>query len=278
VAVGFLRLDLDSETDESLMLSDVGFPIGRQAMRLLHTPLPLLLICATLSCDQIPHAPAVASNTGQEPKKLLLVEVGGKWGYIDRAGKIVAIPQYDSASDFSDGLAKVCVGPCDFWHELGYRYTTDFKRESVEQTFKYGYIDETGKMVINPIFENAGDFHEGLAAVCVGDGCYQDWGNPKEEPKWGFIDKTGAMVILPQFSYVTSFQEGLAAVSVGGKSGYIDKTGKFVINPQYDSAGAFENGVAQVGMKQPKTDAAALDKYQYGYIDRTGKYIWQPSN
>ena len=88
-------------------------------------------------------------------------------------------------------------------------------------------------MVINPTFESAEVFSEGLAGVCVGRGCYytRPSDKPKEDGKWGFIDKTGAMVILPQFGYVSTFHEGLAAVAVGGKWGYIDKTGKFVNQP-----------------------------------------------
>ena len=46
---------------------------------------------------------------------------------------------------------------------------------------KVGYIDKTGKMVINPQWDNGWEFSEGLAQVQL-DG------------KWGFIDKTGKIV------------------------------------------------------------------------------------
>ena len=212
---------------------------------------------------------AAPAPTGNQAvlKKLFAVTVGGKRGYIDRTGKLVVNPQYDQSSDFSEGLALVCVGPCDSDHWQGFRYTNDYQAtEPLEQTFKYGYIDETGKMVINPMFESAEVFSEGLAGVCVGHGCYysRPSDKPKEEEKWGFVDKTGSIVIPPQFSYVSTFHEGLAAVCVGNKYGFIDKTGKFVINPQYDSASEFNNGIAEVGLK-------VADKHQYGYIDRDGK-------
>jgi WG containing repeat len=240
----------------------------------------VLLTCVLiLACNQSPEA-APATAKPQPLSKLLTVTVGGKRGYIDRAGKLVVNPQYDSASEFSEGLAIVCVGQCDQQHWQGYHYAKGgLEIEKLEQTFKYGYIDETGKMVINPMFESADKFGEGLAGVCVGHGCYYSLPSDKsqEQGKWGYIDKTGTMVIPPQFKYVRVFQEGLAAVSVGDKWGYIDKTGKFVINPQYDSALDFDNGVAEVGLKLGKTDSM-LDEYQYGYINRNGKYIWQPSN
>jgi hypothetical protein len=80
---------------------------------------------------------------------------------------------------------------------------------------KGGYIDKTGQIVINPQFNCALDFHEGLAAVEIGD-------------KWGFINKAGELVIKSHFDDVFAFHEGLAEVGIGGKWGYIDKTGRYV--------------------------------------------------
>src|ERR1051326_5664897 len=77
--------------------------------------------------------------------KLLPVKVGGKFGYIDRDGKMAVNPQFDEASRFALGLAVVSVGS------------------------KYGYIDDSGKLGINPQFDRAESFFEGLAAVCTGD-------------------------------------------------------------------------------------------------------------
>jgi hypothetical protein len=210
------------------------------------------------------------------------VVVGGKDGYIDVTGKLVINPQYDNLDDFSEGLAKVCLGECSIDYLVGYRYTKDYAtREDLAQTFKYGFIDESGKVVINPTFEDANKFSEGMAAVCVGRGCYTNNAQKHEgEAKWGFIDTSGKMVIAPQFDRGFEFHEGLAVVSVGGKYGYIDKSGRFAISPIFDFAMLFDGGVAQVSVKEsPKdNDKGAVDKYKYGYIDKTGKYIWQPSN
>ena len=54
------------------------------------------------------------------------VKVGGKFGYNDKAGKIVINPQFDDAGEFSGGLAWVLVAG------------------------KQGYIDKDGKYVWNP--------------------------------------------------------------------------------------------------------------------------------
>jgi len=88
----------------------------------------------------------------------------------------------------------------------------------------YGYIDATGRMVINPQFGWALEFTpEQLAAVSVGD-------------RWGYIDKTGKLIINPQFNLALSFSEGLALVVTEEQYGYIDKTGKYVWGPIDGSA------------------------------------------
>ncbi|HOF12828.1 MAG TPA: WG repeat-containing protein, partial [Spirochaetota bacterium] len=119
---------------------------------------------------------------------------------------------------------------------------------------KYGYIDKSGKIVINPQFEKAYDFSkEGLAAV-------------KINQKWGYIDKSGKIVINPQFEDAYSFKEGLALVKLSDKYGYIDKSGKIVINPQFEDAYSFgEEGLAIVKLSD-----------KYGYIDKSGKIVINP--
>ena len=105
----------------------------------------------------------------------------------------------------------------------------------------WGFIDKRGTIVVNPQFDAAEDFHEGLARVCSGD-------------KWGYIDKEGKYVIPSQFDVAKDFHDGLACVCIGNRWGYIDKTGKYVVNPQlgnreewsFFSAHDFHEGLAAV--------------------------------
>ena len=77
---------------------------------------------------------------------------------------------------------------------------------------KYGFIDKSGKVVIEPQFEiesewdkvyrsRSGAFSEGLALV-------------KKDGKWGYIDKNSKVVIEPQFDEVLDFMEGFATVAI----------------------------------------------------------------
>jgi hypothetical protein len=83
------------------------------------------------------------------------------------------------ASRFSEGLASVRIVTPD--------------------THRVGYIDPSGRVVIQPQFDYADDFSEGLAAVTIGT-------------KSGYIDKTGRLVIQPLFTSASAFSDGLAQV------------------------------------------------------------------
>lgn len=151
---------------------------------------------------------------------------GHGWcGFIDKEGKYAINPQYDSAGDFSDGLAGVLA--------RGKSFVIDKKGnkviDSVSVDIKFseglavirgknnllGYIDTTGRVVIEPQFTRAGDFSEGLAPVRI-------YG------KYGFIDRTGKIVIEPRFVFAGKFSRGLAYVATETGVGYIDKSGKIV--------------------------------------------------
>jgi len=194
--------------------------------------------------------------------KLLPVRVNGKVGFIDRSGRLVVQPQFDSSRGFREGRGLICVGGCS--------------APGGSSGAKYGYIDETGKIVINPQYDAAEPFVEGLAAVCAGDCGYSS-----ETRKWGFINKDGAMVIPAQFGKVVQFHGGLAAVCVGkctgygadfvGKWGLITRDGKFAVNPQFDETGLLAIG----GIMEVTVGKGAEAKK--GYVDDKGNYIWQPS-
>ena len=64
----------------------------------------------------------------------------------------------------------------------------------LEPVQKYGYKDETGKMVINPQFDGVGHFSTGLAAVKVGEN-----GATSTSPaKWSLIRNLTVPVPLVQ--------------------------------------------------------------------------------
>jgi len=135
----------------------------------------------------------------------------------------------------------------------------------VEKESKFGFIDRTGKIVIPLQFDDARDFHEGLALVKTGE-------------KKQFIDTAGRVVIEAKFDIVHDFFEGVAAVNIGetripnlglirnpGKWGYIEKTGKLVIPMKFTHAEDFSEGLAAVNLG---------DSDHGAFIDHTGKTVF----
>lgn len=172
-------------------------------------------------------------EAGSFSEDLAAVQVGGKWGYIDTKGNLVIQPQFRSADSFSEGLAKV-------YTEAG-----------------FAFIDKSGKLVISNSFESSYGFSEGVAVVWINQ-------------QWSYIDKSGKLLIPLQPHSLSSFSEGLAAIEVKGKYGFIDKTGKIVIEPQFEEVRAFSEGLAAVKVR--------LSEYSslWGYINKTGKVVIQP--
>ncbi|NJR31649.1 MAG: hypothetical protein HC778_00665 [Chamaesiphon sp. CSU_1_12] len=155
---------------------------------------------------------------------------------------------------------------------------------AIQRDGKRGYIDKTGKVLINPDlnislaivdgildidgkcntnesvaiarftpkFNRSAAIREGLISIEVNGKC-------------GYIDKTGKVLINPQFDDASSFSEGLAAVKIGDRYGYIDKTGQSIINPQFLLARPFTEGLAAVNVGS-----------KVGYVDRTGKLVINP--
>ena len=238
------------------------------------------------------------------------VQIGDKWGHIDRDGNFVVPPLFDLALAFREGLALVATdaewahGPPPYYKWLLYDLpdrrcihrakwgfvdkhgavvikpqfdeATSFSdgRAIVRKGRKLAYIDKTGKLATRLMFDDAEDFSAGLAAVRMGD-------------KWGFIDKTGKLVIRPQFSRAWSFSEGLAPVSKDGASFYIDRTGKTVINKlagiepdiTFHYSAHFSEGVAAVGwdiVSRAGLGTISRHSTRNVYIDKSGKLAIPP--
>lgn len=84
--------------------------------------------------------------------------------------------------------------------------------------------------MIPAIYQDAGEFHEGLAWVVLE--------STPERNTFGYIDRTGNLVITGDFYHAHDFSHGLAAVRIkteqGHKYGFINRHGEMAIAPQFD--------------------------------------------
>jgi len=119
---------------------------------------------------------------------LLSFNHDGKYGYIDKNGKIIIKPSFDNANQFNDGLAAVQINK------------------------NWGYIDKKGKLVIPAKFKDYQAFNNGLAAVQIEE--YFDENNNLQLNKWGFIDKNGNIVIKAMYEHVSDFFDNYALATL----------------------------------------------------------------
>jgi hypothetical protein len=202
-------------------------------------------------------------------------------GYVDRTGKVVEPASYERGSQiFRGDWVGVSKGGKAGYLNLRTRATTglvfdevvdDYQRvlfangpEPARIGAKWGFVDESGKLVIPLRFEGAGGFGEdGLAIVKVGDAGGLPW-------REGFIDKAGNAVILPKYDMLRPYSGGLAVFRRGEKWGAIDREGREVIPPRFGALGWFgDNGLALASREGRFGD----EKARFGYVDRTGRFV-----
>lgn len=242
------------------------------------------------------------------------------FGYMDTKGTIVIPFQYDIAKDFSEGLAKVeykddqgnrMVGYIDTegkqvfkddkWLKGNFSDGLAHIRTIKNDKFFYGFIDKSGKVVIEPRFKKISPFSEGLAFVeengkiqiinkqgepeitfdfetgnhdkfpMFSDGyakLYYKWKLPGN--KWGFINKDGEQAFpeLAISSMRTPFSEGRAWIMLKGSKDLvlIDTKGKVLVKvPNAKKPEKFKDGLSPVFMK---------DK-SIRYYNRDGELVWK---
>jgi hypothetical protein len=188
------------------------------------------------------------------------------WIYVHKSTRKQAFPgEWSWADEFYKGSAKVSCFRSDGFY-----------------VYPEGLINKRGEIILPCEYDNIGDLHEDLRAIC-------------KENKVGFCDTNGKIVIpltyrnesqsLPEFSeglacvmldesdgdyifidkqgkkaidieidpwggaavyYLPRFKQGLAVGQKNNKFGFIDKQGKWIIKPQYDAADEFSEGLAAV--------------------------------
>lgn len=183
------------------------------------------------------------------------------WGYINKTGKVVWQDKSGNVKqlgDFHEGYAKI--------------------QGEVRGKLVWGYINKAFKFSIDPAYEDARDFHYGMAAV-------------KTQGKWGFITAAGRWAINPQFDEVDDFDDLVhssdfedadrdrgersgrnlstasvyAPVKVGDRWGYINRVAKGGLVPQFKEAQPFFRGLARVSRDE-----------SFAYVTETGKVRFDP--
>jgi hypothetical protein len=233
---------------------------------------------------------------------LAAVKLDGKWGFIDKAGKFVIEPLYGYVGKFCEGRVSFTKGSLSFKtvpYSHGPGLCSGFYSNCL-----WGYLDTEGKILVEPSFEEASDFSEGMARVGI-DGMFgfvSKDGRIAIEPRflearkfdgglsivlvegrweidkdsdigsrmlvdgtWALIDKNGNFRGKSRFEEIENFVDGFACAKQDNKFGFIDRSGEFVIAPRFDQACSFHDGLARIWIKEG-----------CGIIDRSGEFVLDP--
>ena len=176
--------------------------------------------------------------------QIAVIKQSGKFGCIDRHGKIVIEPVWDD----------ILAGN---------------KREKivVEKDSLYGFLDRHGNTIIEPQYRDGDLFQNGLAAVSDGK-------------KYGFINIKGDTVIPFIYDDIFhGFSRGLSDVTKNDSCGYINKRGEIVIPLIYTICYPFKSKYGQVMTFDYNN--FLIDRhgkiYKYDEVNPKVK-LWRPRN
>lgn len=206
---------------------------------------------------------------------LAKVGVNGFYQYIKTDGSIAFDQQFTKAGNFNEGLAKVKpfdkygmidkegreIIPASF--ENIYPPSEDVVR--VKSAGKFGFY-QNGKVLLEPQYTSATDFHQGKAAVKDKTGWLfvdksgkvlsqldynqVDYGNQgfwmvNKNRRFGMLDADGVEVIPCKFKLLYKFKEDRCAFSVDGFWGFFDTQGNITVEPDFALVWDYNEGLAR---------------------------------
>ena len=194
---------------------------------------------------------AIYAHTNQQGKYL--------YGYLDEQGREVIPLSYELARDFKGGKAVVQISDSQFAlvdrsgtivHTYPYAFVGDIGEGLLafqeKSDSRYGFIDETGHVVIEPKYTGAQTFQEGRAVVNTAEN-YMN--------AFGLIDRNGRLIIKPAYNDILPLGEGRLAVGkaldekqpfIGSRYAITDTSGLFLTDFVYYDVGNYEKGLASV--------------------------------
>lgn len=246
---------------------------------------------------------------------LARVKTGEKYYFIDTNGKIINATGFDNARDFSNNYARVkkdgVWGLIDksgnfviqpIYYALGDVATNGLLAFQIQSGGKKGFINTKNERVIDPEYDSANPFNNGVACVQSGS----KWGAINAEGKWviqpiynylepvtgkdlvifeekssgsgsslyGIMDHNGNIKVQALYKDISDDETGngiLKAQNNSGKYGFIDINGNTVIPFNYDDASRFNGDCAAV---RTKKNDSGYEYNNYNIIDKSGNILF----
>ena len=221
-------------------------------------------------------------------------------GVLDVTGKVVHDFKYNYISDFHGGFSAAKIG------KSFYILDKDGKSKGIDDILDlkefqeglapfraknklYGFMDPTGKIVIDATFKSVGYFSNDLAWAKTTEGMIgfiDKSGKWTIEPKflaakefdgtfgiapvkladeWMFVRKNGEMFAVDGMISSGNFSDGLVYARKGDLYGFVNEKGEWVIEAKYAKVRDFNGGFAAVQVNE-----------LWGVIDKKGNVVCEP--
>ncbi len=113
-----------------------------------------------------------------------------------------------------------------YYRKFSSGYTAAGIPGKARYSVKWGYVDRDGRQLTEQVFDEAGDFIDGLAVVGVCDDDSRRTGYGSMGMKYGYLDTDGRLRIPAIYEYASNFYKEEALVSYKGEFFYIDTEGR----------------------------------------------------
>jgi len=124
---------------------------------------------------------------------------------------------------------------------------------------KYGFMNQNGKVVIEPTFDRVYDFQKDLAKVHI-------------DNKKGLINKKGEFLIIGEYQYLYYYDdEDLIHFEKDGKTGFMNKKGEIVIPARKVIIDGFQDGLFKIRVINKHS-------YKHTYLNMKGDTIIKPTH
>jgi len=194
--------------------------------------------------DEIRHFNNDSLKYLWEPIPYFKVRLKNKWGVIDSVGNKVVKIAFDDVE------------------YIGNKNNVHFKTIIDYKNTLYGVINRSGKIVLQPKYEQIGEFKNGFARVKLKRRC------------WNFIDSNMRQLSEDCYVKVRDFSENAAAVKTSKGWGLIDGAGRFIITAKYYDVGDFSEGFTKVKMYKPAKLFGLIKSYRYYVLmNKQGKIV-----
>ena len=185
-------------------------------------------------CNSFLYEPTIISEN-----ELIPFLNKNKWGFI-KQGELYIDYQFDCDQDGQ-------------FYDL--RFSKIEELALVNKGGLYGYINKSGKAIIDFQYKKGNRFNNGFAIVC-------DLNN-----KYGVIDFTNKTVIKFKYESIFHFNEDLYLVELKGKFGLVNSKNEIILKIIYSEIGELVSDRATIELKVDKTTE------KYGYIDSSGNIV-----